>query len=81
LPTYSTAAGSDYTLALEACAQALHAAGARVCVSARQADLLHEFTAQHPGSVAMALDVTDANALTQAADSLQAQHGLDVIIY
>ena len=64
-----------------ACAQALHAAGARVCVSARQADLLHEFTAQHPGSVAMALDVTDANALKQAADSLQAQHGLDVIIY
>ena len=64
-----------------ACAQALHAAGARVCVSARQTDLLHEFTAQHPGSVAMALDVTDANALKQAADSLQAQHGLDVIIY
>ena len=64
-----------------ACAQALHAAGARVCVSARQAALLQDFVQTHPGSVAMALDVTNANALKQAADSLQAQHGLDVIIY
>ena len=64
-----------------ACAQALHAEGARVCVSARQDGFLDEFTAKHPGSLAMALDVTDANALKQAADSLQSQHGLDVIIY
>ena len=38
-----------------ACAQALHAEGARVCVSARQAGLLDEFTAKHPGSLATAL--------------------------
>jgi NAD(P)-dependent dehydrogenase (short-subunit alcohol dehydrogenase family) len=34
-----------------ACAQALHAAGAKVCVSARQAALLDEFVAVHPGSI------------------------------
>ena len=64
-----------------ACAQALHAAGARVCVSARQASLLQDFTAMHPGSLTMPLNVTDAKALKQAAASLQAQHGLDVVIY
>lgn len=64
-----------------ACAQALHAAGARVCVSARQAALLHEFVQAHPGSLALPVDVTDANALKQTAATLQAQHGLDVVIY
>uniref|UniRef100_UPI0013CFE314 SDR family NAD(P)-dependent oxidoreductase n=3 Tax=Bacteria TaxID=2 RepID=UPI0013CFE314 len=33
-----------------ATASALHAAGARVIVSARQADLLDEFARSHPGS-------------------------------
>ena len=64
-----------------ACAEALHAAGARVCVSARQASLLQDFVNSHPGSLALPVDVTDANAIKQAAADLQAQHGLDVVIY
>jgi NAD(P)-dependent dehydrogenase (short-subunit alcohol dehydrogenase family) len=64
-----------------ACAQALHAAGARVCVSARQAGLLQDFVHTHPGALALPLDVTDATAVQQAAASLQVQHGLDVVIY
>jgi len=64
-----------------ACAEALHASGARVCVSARQASLLQDFVNSHPGSLALPVDVTDAHALKQTAASLQAQHGLDVVIY
>ena len=64
-----------------ACAEALHAAGARVCVSARQASLLQDFVNSHPGSLALPVDVTDAEAIQQAAADLQAQHGLDVVIY
>lgn len=50
-----------------ATASALHAAGARVIVSARQAALLDEFVARHPGSRALALDVLDLPALHAAA--------------
>ena len=50
-----------------ATAGALHAAGARVIVSARQAALLNEFVALHPGSHALPLDVTDPPALQAAA--------------
>ena len=50
-----------------ATASALHAAGARVIVSARQAALLDEFVAAHPGSRALALDVLDPPALHAAA--------------
>ena len=64
-----------------ACAQALHAAGAKVCVSARQAALLDEFVAAHPGSIALPLDVTDAAAMKAAAQQLHAQQGLDVVVY
>lgn len=64
-----------------ACAQALHAAGAKVCVSARQAALLKAFVVSHPGSIAMPLDVTDAAALKTAAQQLHAQQGLDVVVY
>lgn len=49
-----------------ATASALHAAGARVIVSARQAALLHEFTALHPGSHALPLDVMDLPTLQAA---------------
>ena len=49
-----------------ATASALHAAGARVIVSARQAPLLNEFTALHPGSHALPLDVMDLPALHTA---------------
>jgi short-subunit dehydrogenase len=64
-----------------ACAEALHAAGARVCVSARQAALLQDFADHHPGALALPLDVTDASAVKQAAAQVQTQHGLDVVIY
>lgn len=50
-----------------ATASALHAAGARVIVSARQAALLNDFVAAHPGSRALPLDVLDLPALTAAA--------------
>ena len=64
-----------------ACAEALHAAGARVCVSARQAALLQDFADRHTGALALPLDVTNAHEVTQAAAEVQAQHGLDVVIY
>ncbi len=64
-----------------ACAKALHALGAKVCVSARQADLLQAFVEQHPGSMALPLDVTDAAALKAAAQQVQSQQGLDVVVY
>jgi hypothetical protein len=49
-----------------ACAKALHAQGAKVCVSARQAALLQAFADQHPGSMALPLDVTDKQAMQAA---------------
>lgn len=53
-----------------ATASALHAAGAQVIVSARQAELLDKFVADHPGSRALPLDVLDLPALHAAASSL-----------
>jgi NAD(P)-dependent dehydrogenase (short-subunit alcohol dehydrogenase family) len=64
-----------------ACAQALHAAGAQVCVSARQSAALDEFVAQHPGARALAMDVTDANSVTQASAAAWATQGLDWVVY
>jgi NAD(P)-dependent dehydrogenase (short-subunit alcohol dehydrogenase family) len=64
-----------------ATAQALHAAGARVVVSARQAELLQRFVDAHPGSQAVVLDVSDATAMADAAHYVQTQHGLDVVMY
>ncbi len=46
-----------------AVAAQLHAQGAQVIVSARQQALLDAFVQQHPGSQALALDVTDAQAV------------------
>ncbi len=64
-----------------ATASALHAAGARVVVSARQAQALDAFVASHPGSLALALDVTDAQAVNAAAGQLLAQGPLDCVVY
>lgn len=61
-----------------ATASALHAAGAQVVVSARQAALLDEFVAQHPGSRALPLDVMDAAALRAAAANVGPA---DLIVY
>ena len=49
-----------------ATASALHARGARVVVSARKLQALEDFVAQHPGSVALALDATDGDAIAAA---------------
>ena len=65
----------------KACAEALHAAGARVCVSARQAAKLDEFVAAHPGSMALALDVTDGPALKAAALQVHDRQGLDMVVF
>ncbi len=64
-----------------ATAKALHAAGARVVVSARNATLLQEFVDTHPGAQAVVLDATDAAAMTAAAQYVQAHQGLDVVMY
>ena len=64
-----------------ATASALHRAGARVTVSARKAEALAAFVAQHPGSQALALDATDPAAVTLAANNLLAQGPLDCVVY
>lgn len=67
-----------------ATASLLHAQGAHVVVSARNADALSGFVAMHPGSTALPVDVTDAQALQAAHDlALQAspQRRLDLVMY
>jgi NAD(P)-dependent dehydrogenase (short-subunit alcohol dehydrogenase family) len=65
----------------EATAAALHAAGARVVVSARRADALAGFTQAHAGSVAIPLDVTDAAGVQLAAAQVLALGPLDCVVY
>lgn len=62
-------------------AEALHARGAQVIISARQQAPLMEFVAQHPSSQALPLDVTDREAVEHAAQQLNAQGGLDLVCY
>ena len=64
-----------------AVAEALHARGAQVCVSARQRAPLQAFVDQHPGSQALALDATDAVAVAAAAQQLLAGGPLDLVCY
>ncbi|WP_310611002.1 SDR family NAD(P)-dependent oxidoreductase [Limnohabitans sp.] len=64
-----------------ATAKALHAAGARVVVSARNAGLLQQFVDHHPGAQAVVLDVADTAAIATAARYVQTQQGLDVVMY
>ena len=56
-----------------ATAAALHGQGARVIVSARQAEALASFVQQHPGSIALPLDVTRREDMQRAAATVQ-QH-------
>lgn len=65
----------------EATAAALHARGARVVVSARKAQALATFVEAHPGSRALALDVTQRGAVQAAAAELLAQGPLDCVVY
>ena len=65
-----------------ATASQLHAAGARVVVSARGAAALNDFVAGHPGSVALPLDVADRAATAAALQQLLSLHGkLDLAMY
>lgn len=64
-----------------ATASLLHARGAHVIVSARSATTLAQFVAQHPGSRAVPLDVTDRLAVRIAAQALEADGGIDGMVY
>ena len=65
----------------QATAHALHAQGARVFVSARNATALCGFTQSHPGSVALVLDVTDRAAVKSAAQTVLSAGALDLVMY
>ncbi len=65
-----------------ATASRLHAAGAKVIVSARSTATLDAFVREHPGSTAMPLDATDRTAMRDAALQIVEQHGrLDLAVY
>lgn len=65
----------------QATAAALHARGAQVTVSARNATGLQAFVAQHPGSQALPLDTTVQAEVQAAAATLLAQGPLDLVCY
>ena len=64
-----------------ATASALHALGAQVFVSARQATALAQFVADHPGAVALPLDATDRAAVQQATARVAAGGPIDCVVY
>ncbi|MEI7514147.1 MAG: SDR family NAD(P)-dependent oxidoreductase [Betaproteobacteria bacterium] len=64
-----------------ATAAALHARGARVTVSARKAQALNDFVAEHPGSAALPLDSTDPQAVHQCARALIVAGAPDCVLY
>jgi NAD(P)-dependent dehydrogenase (short-subunit alcohol dehydrogenase family) len=65
----------------EATATALHAAGARVFVSARNAAALAQFVDAHPGSVAVPLDASDPAAVKTAAETVLQAGPVDLVMY
>ncbi len=65
-----------------ATAERLHAAGAQVVVSARNAAALQAFEARHAGSLGLALDATDRTAMTAAAQQITERFGrIDLAVY
>lgn len=64
-----------------ALADRLHTLGAVVIVSARNTDRLQQFVLEHPGSIAIPLDVTDGSAVKSAADAVLALGPLDLVCY
>jgi NAD(P)-dependent dehydrogenase (short-subunit alcohol dehydrogenase family) len=65
-----------------ATAEHLHAQGARVVVSARNAAALSAFEAQHAGSWGLAVDATDQPAMRAAAEQIVQRHGrIDLAVY
>lgn len=65
----------------QATAHALHEAGAKVVVSARNGTALDAFVSTHAGAQALPLDASDAAAVKAAAQSLLAQGPLDLMMY
>ena len=65
-----------------ATAELLHARGARVVVSARNAAAIAAFESAHPGSLGMALDATDRDAMRAAALRIVERFGrIDLAVY
>ncbi len=65
-----------------ATAALLHARGATVIVSARNAVALEQFAQAHPGSQALPVDVCDATALEAVAAAIAARHErMAMIVY
>jgi NAD(P)-dependent dehydrogenase (short-subunit alcohol dehydrogenase family) len=65
-----------------ACAELLHARGARVAVTARSSAGLELFTQAHGGSLAVAADVTDRAAMAAAARQILQRFGrIDMAVY
>ena len=71
-------ASSGIGLAL---AEELHARGARVVVSARTVQALQQFVDAHPGSMALPLDATQAEAVQAAASQLMLTQPPDLVCY
>lgn len=76
--TWLVGASSGIGLAL---AEALHARGAQVIVSARNAAALQAFADTHPGSMALPLDVTDAPSLGAACARVTTSGPIDLVCY
>lgn len=64
-----------------ALASQLHSLGTKVIVSARSQTALQTFVQEHPGSVAMELDVTDNQAVQRTAHAILADGPLDLVCY
>lgn len=64
-----------------ATAHALHAAGAKVIVSARNQQALDGFAAEHPGTLALAFDAGEAAAAKAAAQTVLDAGPLDLMLY
>jgi NAD(P)-dependent dehydrogenase (short-subunit alcohol dehydrogenase family) len=64
-----------------ATASALHAQGALVTVSARNAQALQDFVREHPGSSAQVLDSSDAQAVAQVAQQCWPGSAPDMLLY
>lgn len=64
-----------------ATASALHAAGARVIVSARNQQALQEFATAHAGATTIAVDAADRAAVARAAQQILAMGPLDTVLY
>lgn len=64
-----------------ATAQALHARGAKVFVSARNRQALDVFAAEHAGALALPMDAADAAAVRAAAQTVLGAGPLDLLLY